>query len=711
MVNKLHLKRIVIYTQYNLLYNAREDIKIKILNSNAKTLNTLFNTHIKGTKIAPECYFEAFIDSYLFKKCPLPDQKLILFSEINKTMKSSFNNSIKSKKFQELIQSIDYYLSQSKIADLCTQMRELVKSEYYYAPETSFIAQKKELLIYTQNNLHELRELIQWITHIKAMRPMMQRNGAMRPNVIRGIPTRTMNLNNPYNALTTTQRIRMKQCGEYYEDGYYLDNLNNFYDTFLVENNYAREIFKELGGDPMEIKNMVLKSKVDALIDQNAIDMYNIDYGYNQSDKYDAKNSYMQNALPSVISGQVKDDFKELTHQTMILHSNIENFKALKNNLFNNAQITVHDEGFNPKRTKAKYYVLYTYKMNNKQLNQLYTLSEQTLSKIDAINTQKRNNVLSEYQKCTYVLNYKEQDYKARKFNKFCKYLGTETLRPYHIFLPINGKIMIPNVFANKSWWVDQKDALRFKGGNIERMPDTTHLNKDMHKILVIYDLDHALTYFWEGTQKRINVHDHRTYSTTDLFQINKCAELLKHISIDLKHNDDGAYLINYLNAMIEGRSTIDQKHVKDALDHYKKHGYIPQSNTFIAGLFLEELQKYFNYIIYRRVDTDRTIKELIDYGFRVAQKHGFPEITLKMAYNTSEVIKDAPKDKFEELLNPDSTKTYITKDRHTVVNSYYLLKAMWEISQRLNPDAQFYNILYAILLRFINVEKSCFND
>ena len=383
MTNNLNLKRITIYTQYSLLYNTNDIIKAKILNSNLKSLNVIYNTYIKNTKIAPKDYFKALINGYLFKKAVYSEQTLILCSQIDKYMRSSFNNSIKSKKFQELIDNIDEYLLGSNSTDLCVKLRKVVQSKYVYIPKVSFIAQKRNLLTYTQNNIHELRELLQWITHIRYMNRNMRKNGAMNNIEYQGRTLNTMNLNNPYIALTTTQRLRHRQCGEYYSDGYYVDNLNNFYDIFLSQNNYARQIFKELGADPLEIKNLVLKSKIEALITQNSIDMYNIDYGYNQSDKYDAKNLYMQNALPSVISGEVKDEFKTTMHQTIILYTKIHNFKALKNRLFNNAQITVHDEGFNPMRSTNKYYVIYTYKMTNDQLRTLPDLARRTLKKLD----------------------------------------------------------------------------------------------------------------------------------------------------------------------------------------------------------------------------------------------------------------------------------------------------------------------------------------
>ena len=712
MTNNLNLKRITIYTQYSLLYNTNDIIKAKILNSNLKSLNVIYNTYIKNTKIAPKDYFKALINGYLFKKAVYSEQTLILCSQIDKYMRSSFNNSIKSKKFQELIDNIDEYLLGSNSTDLCVKLRKVVQSKYVYIPKVSFIAQKRNLLTYTQNNIHELRELLQWITHIRYMNRNMRKNGAMNNIEYQGRTLNTMNLNNPYIALTTTQRLRHRQCGEYYSDGYYVDNLNNFYDIFLSQNNYARQIFKELGADPLEIKNLVLKSKIEALITQNSIDMYNIDYGYNQSDKYDAKNLYMQNALPSVISGEVKDEFKATMHQTIILYTKIHNFKALKNRLFNNAQITVHDEGFNPMRSTNKYYVIYTYKMTNDQLRTLPDLARRTLNKLDKILAPRTNDVLSEAHKCTYTFNYKDSEHKARKFNKFNKYLGIARLNYMHIFLPINGRTMIPNCWAHKSWWIDQKDAIRFKGGNIERNVDTTLLNPDAHKIFIMYDLYNALTMFYEGITKRRNLNDGLTYGTTDLFQITHCAELLKHISIDLVHTNDEAYLINYLSAIMKNQSTIMQERTLKALVHYKTYGYIPQSNLYIAHIFLAELKKYFTYIIYRRVDTDRTIKELIDYGLNIARKSQFPSYMLRMPYIVKKIKHVHAESIFDELLDPECTTVeVITKQRYTGINSYYLIKLIWEVLKRIEPDTYLIDIIFSTILRFLNVEKSCFND
>jgi hypothetical protein len=445
-MHKTKLKRMVILTQYRLLYNQNKDIEQSILSGSGIVLKQIYNLYIKNQKISQKPYFKALIESFKFRKLPLTDQKFVLFSQIDKYLLNSYNNYKPAKKFQELIDAIDVYLSHSKVADLSVHLRKLVQENYKISPKTPYIKKKQGLLINTQNKINELKELMHWISHISHLSDLMRDKGR---NLL--------------------EKRRMKKAGDYYDDGYYLDNINNFYDHFLQENSYANKIFKELGGDPLNIKNSELKYKIEALIEQNYHDVYKIKYGYNQSDKNDAKNLYHQNALPAVVSGDLQQDLSTMINNSVVLHTKRDLFKAMKNRLFKHHQITIHDEGKNDALYSNKYFVIYTYEMNVDQLRSLEKLAKITLNKIDTINAQKivkdRENLMN-YHKCTYFINYNDQDGKTRKFNRFCKYLCAEKLAKRHIF-------------------VDKRDQIRFKGGNIERKHNPTGLCTELQKIFI----------------------------------------------------------------------------------------------------------------------------------------------------------------------------------------------------------------------------------
>jgi hypothetical protein len=265
---------------------------------------------------------------------------------------------------------------------------------------------------------------------------------------------------------------------------------------------------------------------------------------------------------------------------------------------------------------------------------------------------------------------------------------------------------------AKRHIFVDKRDQIRFKGGNIERKHNPTGLCTELQKIFIFYNLDNNLEYFWRGIKKRLSLNDGLYYRTNEAYKLNKVAKLLKDISLDLHQLNDDQYVVEWLRDKYQNSKLALQNDLIKAFKHYINYHYIPKSMTSIAQLFLDDLRHYFNKINCRRIDVDRTTQELTHYGLRVAKKQGFPTITLNYNYKTEKVIEKVAEDKFAEILDDHNKSVkFETERRSTKINSYYLVKAIWEITQRLNSAHELNKMIFWTVLRFVNREQLAFTD
>jgi len=663
-MDKTNIKRIIMLSQYSSLYNINDSIKSKILNAHGNSLTLIYNKHIKNQKINSYKFFKALIQSKSFRNLSDKDKIFLLNTQIDKYIKSYYHNSIKSVKFQELLNSILQICKESVNQNIRNVVSDSINQKYGYKPSISFIAQKKRILFTNENQIIQIKELFDWISEIQSI-----------------------------NQISKSAEIRMRIS----KSNQMIKTLNSF-DLFLTQNSYAKQIFKELGNNALEIQNTYRFNQIDKILSQTYQKMRKL----NDGSKKSVKSAYFDISEEQDLDHHVSDS------NINIIFTTSKKIKALKNKMFKNNQITILDSFKNNKRRSNKETIVYKYEIEINQLKTLKHLSDKTLEYLDNIKLTETSASDKEFHEIRYKFNYEDQHDKYVMFKRYCRYLGAYIPKEYEIFYPVKPNIkLLQNSFAHRAWELNPINDLPKNYGNLTKITNLQKINKNIYHVLIEYDLK-AIEWFYDGINQINPKYARMNNKDIWIDKMGKIGRLVKDLSIDLVNINQKSKLVKYMREHVESDKTYFQK----AISMYQKYNYISSRLFGFNNAFYEDLKKFYLTEIYRNIAVSRSIKELNNYGLRLSKLIDFPILDLKWEVKRKIEKSIKPKDKFAELLDDhEKTVKYVKTNKKTQINSLHLLKAIWEISQRVDSMQELNLMIYALIMHKMDAEIKILNN
>ncbi len=532
----------------------------------------------------------------------------------------------------------------------------------------------------------------------------------------------------------------------------------NDVEQFVNENKGLKKLYAKLTLDNGKIETKVLYNQLIKLKQDLHETLHTINYGINYSDKNDSKQQLHINALPFSESGAIEltdQQFKN-THINTIYFSkvNLKSIKALKNGKYNNkaidGSIKVISEGentYNRKKFKKSYYIQYQYITTTTQEKSFKRLMKNLKKSCRNNRNYLKYNDFKDFIRCTYNFPYFNQ---TKHYNAFKQYFKEITqlnnrINFSDIYPRIVRDIRTKRKFFNSTSWNNN----RYKDYSLR-----TRINRNLANIIYNIDLNRHITYFY-NSKNQLNY----TKRKQRLFLKDLLVEISKHypkrfnsfIQSLIKDFNNRIYLFETygIKALVNQITRLKQfyntkflsKRVKEAritkkafitLEQLipKRKQYLEMlklqrteiiynliklnpSSVLIQSILHDNIEKYLQKSIIRKVDTPRSPKELVSMACNNVKTVYIEYMNSMPVYVKHDNIE---LNKFDEILDNDKNTKIEYIDKESKINVISLFKAITQFDRFFDLSDLYYVILNSNinekqkLKEFIYQEKHILN-